>query len=348
LPPVVSIAVPADRTVVGSPKITLEYTIRRLSAEPIKALQVRASGQLIAGIEETGGSIAEHGRIDVYVPRQDTMLQITAETASGIWSEPAAVHLRWGGPVDDVKPSLFILAIGIAKYQSPALRLNWAAKDAEDFRAIFEQQKGRAYRNVEVLIRTDEHANRAEVKRALEWFASAPTRRDVAMLFMAGHGIDDQIGRYFFVPQDVSSKDVPIRGISYQEIRTALASAAGRVLFFIDTCHSGAASGGKEGPGADMIRIVNDLKSPEHGIATFASSTITQNSYERADWSNGAFTKALIEGLSGRADLFGNGYVTATGLGAYVSDRVPKLTNGKQTPAIGQPVTADLTLVRLR
>jgi uncharacterized caspase-like protein len=81
---------------------------------------------------------------------------------------------------------------------------------------------------------------------------------------------------------------------------------------------------------------------------TFASSTGRQLSYELDEWGNGAFTKAVVEGLSGKADLFGNGNVTTNGLAAYVSDRVAKLTDGAQTPAIGRPVTSDFALLSLR
>ena len=82
---------------------------------------------------------------------------------------------------------------------------------------------------------------------------------------------------------------------------------------------------------------------------TFASSTARQLSYEHVnEWGNGAFTKAVVEGLTGKADFFQNGYVTASQLDTYVSDRVPKLTLGKQTPAIGRPFGVDYPLVQLR
>lgn len=53
---------------------------------------------------------------------------------------------------------------------------------------------------------------------------------------------------------------------------------------------------------------MNDLASPERGVVVFASSSGKLLPYESADWGNGAFTMALVEGLSGNADLFRNGY----------------------------------------
>jgi len=61
-----------------------------------------------------------------------------------------------------------------------------------------------------------------------------------------------------------------------------------------------------------------------------------------------AFTKALVEGLNGKADLFGEGTITVASLDAYISNRVTKLTEGRQTPATGKPVGPDFTLVSLR
>jgi hypothetical protein len=348
LPPVVSIRSPTEGTTIASPKVALEYDIRRVSAAPIWSLQVRADGRPIASIESSNSPIAERGRIEVFVPRRDTTLEMMVENAHGVWSEASAVRLHWSGPEDQIRPTLFILAIGIAEYRAPELKLQLAAKDANDFANLLRRQKGRAYRNVELRMLKDGHATGPEIKRALRWLASTPTNRDIAMLFMAGHGLDDPAGHYMFVPQEIGPREAMRKGLPYEEIRRSLANIAGRVFFFLDTCHSGAAWGEPSRSAADTSRIVNDLRSPEYGIVTFASSTGRQRSYESPEWGNGAFTKALVEGLSGLADYFHNGYVTTAELAAYISDRVPKLTNGRQTPAIGQPVQVDSVLVSLR
>jgi WD40 repeat protein len=354
LPPVVTAHISSSdshsssQSYFSSPKVTVSYRIRRTTAHPISALEVRADGRPVATITAASGSFPDSDQIDVYVPRRDTVIEVIARSTNGIWSEPAVLRLRWDGPGQVTKPSLFVLAIGISDYAIPELRLKLPAKDAADFRAVFERQRGKAYRNVELVTLTNEQATGDNLQRALDWLASAPTSRDVAMLFIAGHGVDDAGGQYFFVPQEVSPKEAVSRGLPYRDIRNALQRVAGRVFLFIDTCHSGAAWGSMDAAAADISRIVNDLKSPEYGIVTFASSTGRQVSYESAKWGNGAFTKAVVEALSGQADFFGNGYVSVTGLEAYVADRVPKLTDGRQTPAIGRPLMSDVTLVSLR
>ncbi|MEN2994245.1 MAG: hypothetical protein ABDH19_02715, partial [Thermodesulfovibrio sp.] len=56
-------------------------------------------------------------------------------------------------------------------------------------------------------------------------------------------------------------------------------------------------------------------------------------------WGNGAFTKAVVEGIGGRADLLGKGKITVNMLDAYIAERVKELTKGKQTPVTTKPQT---------
>ena len=69
----------------------------------------------------------------------------------------------------------------------------------------------------------------------------------------------------------------------------------------------------------------------------FAASTGNQYSLEDAAWENGAFTKALVEGLNGRAAYTGRGTITVNMLDLYLSERVKELTKGRQTPTTTKP-----------
>jgi len=78
--------------------------------------------------------------------------------------------------------------------------------------------------------------------------------------------------------------------------------------------------------------VINELASAENGVVVFSSSTGRQLSYEDPAWGNGAFTKALVEGLDGGANYQKTGRITHTMLNLYISERVKTLTGGKQTP----------------
>jgi hypothetical protein len=54
---------------------------------------------------------------------------------------------------------------------------------------------------------------------------------------------------------------------------------------------------------------------------------------------NGAFTKALVEGLRGKADYSGKGTISINMLDLYLAERVKELTKGRQTPTTTKPNT---------
>jgi uncharacterized caspase-like protein len=89
-----------------------------------------------------------------------------------------------------------------------------------------------------------------------------------------------------------------------------------------------------------MARGINEFASAENGVVAFASSTGREDSVENDAWQNGAFTKALVEGLrAGWADLLHTGTITLTQLDAFVVSRVKELTSGLQHPVMTRPPT---------
>jgi uncharacterized caspase-like protein len=158
-------------------------------------------------------------------------------------------------------------------------------------------------------------------------------------MYFSGHGINDTNQNYYFLPVETDLERLKRTGVPSSDITTTVASISGKVVFFIDTCHSGNLMKGRKAVGTerDVVAVVNELSSAENGAVVFASSTGTQYSYEDPAWSNGAFTKALIEGLSGKAAYGGGDRITVNMLDLYISERVKELTGGKQTPATTKP-----------
>jgi uncharacterized caspase-like protein len=158
------------------------------------------------------------------------------------------------------------------------------------------------------------------------------------MVFFAGHGFNATDGRYYFAPSNFKAKRLRRTALPYYEIRHTVTGLAGKVLFFIDTCHSGNIMGTQRGV-ADIDQIANDLSSAENGVVVFAAATGKQTSQESWRWKNGAFTEALIEGLGGQADYTKDGAITINELDLYLSERVKALTEGSQTPTTTKPET---------
>ncbi|MBI5718343.1 MAG: caspase family protein [Burkholderiales bacterium] len=232
---------------------------------------------------------------------------------------------------------LYVLAIGVAEYARPEYRLGLAAKDAADFAAAMKRQEGRQYRRVIVRTLTNAEATKAAVLREFEWLRTSVTPTDTAMLFVAGHGVNDAQGQYFFMPHDAQHERLLSTAVPQAAIVSTLAQIRGRTLMFIDTCFAGNALGALHKAPKKTERLINDLSASENGVVVFASSTGQEESLEKDSWGNGAFTKALLEGLSGRADFMRAGRVTYAALNLFVSEEVSRLTDGRQRPVFISP-----------
>ena len=200
-----------------------------------------------------------------------------------------------------------------------------------------QTQKGGLYRDVVVKILTDENATRDSILEGLDWIEREMTSKDIAMVFLAGHGINDSNTRYFFVPHNFNLDRIASTGVSFTAIQSTIEALAGKTVFFVDTCHSGNILGTARSRAFDVDGFVKEISATENGAVVFTASTGRQVSLEDKEWNNGAFTKALIEGLTGKAEIPGKGKITINSLDFYISERVKELTKGRQTPTTAKP-----------
>jgi hypothetical protein len=341
LPPVVELLSAAE---IGAtePRVTVRVRARSATDAPVSAWRVRVDGQARPGARgATPLAEPDVSELAVDVPPHDSEIQVFAENRHGI-SAPTVVRVRWLGAAAGGagrQPRLYVLAVGVGRYGHPDLRpLAFAAKDAQDFAAAMSRQKGRLYGEVEVRLLTDAQATRDEVVDGLDWLQKQVTQHDVGMLFFAGHGINDPALGYTFLPANADPERLKRTGVTMADIRSTLANVAGKAVFFFDTCHAGNVLGaGRRGLPNDISGVVNELAGTENGVVVFSSSTGRQFSYEDPAWRNGAFTRALVEGLDGAAAQGGSTRITYKMLDFYVSDRVKALTAGRQTPVTQAP-----------
>ena len=128
--------------------------------------------------------------------------------------------------------------------------------------------------------------------------------------------------QYYFVPYEGSHEQLEQTGLPEAAIRDTLGRMRGKALFFVDTCFGGNVVGNFATASRELARMANDLAAAENGVVVFASSSGKQLSEENDPWGNGAFTKAVLAGLSGGADLTRTGRITFKGLDFYVSEEV--------------------------
>lgn len=352
-PPVITVLAPTDSATFNATEVTVRYSVRTPSDEPVTSVRALVDGRAIEAVRgirvEGAGATGTKREIRLTLPERDCEVAVIAENRFTA-SEPSRVRLKWAGrpaTAEEMafKPKLYVLAVGVSKYAKEDLELKFAAKDAKDFTAAMQAQEGGLYQKVTVKLLTDAEANKEAVLDGLEWLEKQTTGKDMGMLFLAGHGETDASGTYYFLPQNANVDRMKSSCVSFADIQATLRNLAGKALFFADTCHSGGmmgrqvSGGARRSGGVDVNRLVNELSSAENGVVVFASSTGRQYSLENATWNNGAFTKALVEGLGGKADVTKKLKITVTSLDFYLAERVKELTDGKQTPVTTKPNT---------
>ena len=214
-----------------------------------------------------------------------------------------------------------------------------AHADAEAIAATFQRQQGKLYNKVSVRLLTNENATQDAVLAGLDWLEKQATQRDVAVVFMAGHGLKDRRGNYYFLPHDGDAARLRRTGVNWRDLNDVISNLPSKVLLFTDTCKAGAVTGKRRAVGSrvDITEALRELNAAGSGVVIMAASTGNELSQERPEWGHGAFTKALLEGFDGKADVNRDGIVDMKEIDLYVTNRVKELTNGEQHPTTEIP-----------
>ncbi len=347
LPPVVKILAPAAGLEQSNTELTLTYKAESAKGK-ITEIEVRVNSRPAKVIRHEPTYFNDHqsvvGPITIKIPPRNVTVSLIAKNKYSS-SEPAEYIVKWEGASDVLKPKLYVLAVGVTDYKNDNYDgLNYPAKDAKDFVNAIIKQEGGLYRKVSTRLRTDKTVKKAtfeEILDGLDWLEHETTSRDVAMVFLAGHGKKNvRTGAYQYLPYNTDPAHLNRTTIDESQIRKFLGSISGKTVLFLDTCYSGRLNTGErdEDTKPDIDRLANELAEADTGVIVFASSTGSQVSKEDKKWENGAFTKALIEGIKeGKADYTEDWYVSITELEGWICERVKTLTDGSQTPVTTKP-----------
>lgn len=237
-----------------------------------------------------------------------------------------------------------MLSIGVSSYRDSKLRLPYAAADAQAFaESLKRQEHGPLYDVVHTTVLLDREASREAILEAMESFLGAASPIDVAVLFLAGHGVrTERPTAYYFLTENASPSAPHIAGVDMQEINRQLLRLHRNIpslVVVLDTCHAGAVAG------TEPVQFGADLSyglAAGEGLYILTAASPGQQSYELAREQHGAFTYALLDGLAGAA-ADPDGLITVSGLWSHASHLVPRLTNDRQRPYISI-VGEDLTL----
>ncbi len=156
------------------------------------------------------------------------------------------------------------------------------------------------------------------------------------LFFYAGHGetesLADGTSMGYIIPADcpLLKKDplgFSTHAVSMRDIESAsLRIRSKHVLMLFDSCFSGALFA--------LVRAVPDDISEKSALPVRQYITAGREDEPVPDHS--MFKRCLMIGLEGDADLTGDGYVTGSELGMYLSDRVVNYTRSRQHPQYGK------------
>lgn len=148
----------------------------------------------------------------------------------------------------------------------------------------------------------------------------------------------DSSGSYYFLPYDADLNNLRRTGIRWMEFNDVLTSLPSKIILFADTCHSGSITGTRR-DASDLTDALRELVNTDSGVVVMTASTGREFSLEDQAWGNGAFTKALIEGLEGKANYNNDNTIDIKEVDLYITNRVKELTQGNQHPTTEIPKT---------
>jgi WD40 repeat protein len=358
LPPMIEVASAPEQF--SDSLVNIKVRVRTPPDAPSMRKRILVNGEIMSTAKAPTRLFADGTEeLILALPPKDSEVLIFADNQHGT-SQPAKLRLKWVGEKKvylageqgarkNQKPQLWVLAVGVSNYKDPAVpRLNFAHLDARAFADVLQSQNGKAYSSVQTRVLTETQATQSAVLSGLEWLKTNVAPGDVGIVFLSGHGFtmaDDR--RYFYGGYDVDLKRLTQTGVPYKAIQDAmvefnLRGGGTRAVFFIDTCHAGDASGAQV---IGNVRASNgeamaiELSRQENQVLVFASSKGDQVSFEDPKLGHGVFTKALIEGLGDEwlADAHKIGQVTYKSLDTWISLRVPRLSQQRQTPRLMAP-----------
>ena len=331
-------------------KVKVEAVAQATAKHPVIALQLFLDGRPFGG-KKALKKVAKPGLGPVREAWQFTLppgarkLAVQAESSvSKGFSEPVEIVAARGlkpvpGTPEKLKqelPRLHVLAIGISDYPGN-LRLRFATKDATVLAKTFASTGQALFRPGKFDVLTDAKATRANILDRLENLADQVAPGDVAVITFAGHGGRDGTGKFFLLPVDANPKKLLSTGVDGDQVKSVLASLPCKVILVLDACHSGAVGGVElRARGAD--NLVRDLVAEDRGVIVMCAAMGAEVAMESDKVGHGFFTKALVEGLSGKAKS-DDGKVYLHRLDAYLYDRVTELSADRQHPAITRPTS---------
>ncbi len=194
--------------------------------------------------------------------------------------------------------------------------LNCPENDVDGLYEVLTDDSIGAFSELQVVKNEPSHTALRKVHQVLR----KAGRDDFVLIYYAGHGKTDLAGRLHLATTETVTDELETTSIPAQRIRTLIDNArTTKVALILDCCYSGAIEKSfLRGSVEDQLNIMAGGR----GTFIMTASTDVQTAREEVREGYGIFTKHLIDGIRGEADVDGNGIVTMNELYDYVHREV--------------------------
>lgn len=235
-------------------------------------------------------------------------------------------------------PNLYLIAIGVSRYEQARFNLRFAHEDAKKLAQILEIQGPPLFGKIHLHTILDLHATRENVFRALEEVQRSIRPQDIFILHFSGHGENVRkdshpaAGFHFLLsdsPSDAISLPQwdhpfdPKKTLRADEVYHYVAEIRAQcVLVIVDACYAeGLVAAGIDGR-KEWARVARDS-----GTALFFSSSDDRVSYESSILRQGIFTYAVLKGLKGAADIIeADNLISVHELARFLIEATPRIS----------------------
>jgi uncharacterized caspase-like protein len=249
--------------------------------------------------------------------------------------------------------TLHVLTVAVATYSTGSGfdPLPYTVSSAKAIEGFFQKQEGnvnKPYAKVHVWPSLyDAAATRDSIRNRLAEIASTMNEDDVALLYLAGHGVVVQGQEmFYFVPADGKDAEIRNTGLNTAMLAEALRNMpARRIVLIIDACQSGGAVEALSKIGEVKARVEEQRAQPESnraghqpGVGVHIVAATLPLSYAaglKADQS--ALAATLLEALNG------GGAASVKAVVEYLKKQLPE-TSEKAIHFSQVPLTSSVGL----
>lgn len=238
-------------------------------------------------------------------------------------------------------PNAHAVIIGVGDYIH-ATPLPASAKDAMAIANILKDPARCGYSRDNIQLLTNEKATGPNIRGALKELAQATDSDSTVILFFSGHGVRAKDGKSwhtYLCPREIQRENIANTAIPGNEFSKLLASVPSqKMLVIIDACHAGGSADLKTADGETVWKFglpdnYYEILSRGSGRVVIASSKEDQVSYVRPQGDLSVFTWHLLEALSGKAAVRGDGLVHVLDVFHHINGAV-QADKPDQTPIL--------------